>query len=481
MKLKRLDIHGFKSFYHRTTVLFDDGITAIVGPNGCGKSNIVDAIKWVMGEQGPKNLRGAAMEDVIFGGTGTRGPMGMCEVRLTFENDVEKVVGDVRLDAGQIELERRLERTKGSDYFINRRRVRLSDIQDLLAGTGVGAGPGGRRAYAIIEQGQIERIVGAKADERRMFIEEAAGVTRYRQRRKIAERRMEETRLNLARVDDIIQEIERQMRSLRRQAKKAERFKTYRDEAHQIAVRALAEACQQFEEEKAALRTQLEARNQLHADAIVAVQASETRQSVAQLELKKCADKVAVVADALRTSEETAMLARERIAGHERERASLGSQLEQAHLDLERGEGRRVEIELEQSETAQRLAELESQSQHQSGEVRRAEQVKKEAVMTLLSARSKVERLMREESEEFQAMAQARARVDVALRRQRELGEEIERALARNERIQVEEKNQIGHAASLADAESSCRLEVEQAEENVASLEVKLSAVQSDL
>ena len=135
------------------------------------------------------------MEDIIFNGTDKRGPMGMCEVRLTFENDGSDDRPDRWNEAGQIEFERRLERSKGSDYLINRRRCRLSDIHDLLAGTGIGAGPGGRRAYAIIEQGQVDQIVSAKADERRLFIEEAAGVTRYRQRRKVAERRMAETRL----------------------------------------------------------------------------------------------------------------------------------------------------------------------------------------------------------------------------------------------------------------------------------------------
>ena len=238
MKLKRLDIHGFKSFYHRTTVMFDEGITGIVGPNGCGKSNIVDAIKWVMGEQGAKHLRGTSMEDVIFNGSSQRGPLGICEVGLTFQNDGTANVPQRWVDVAEVAIQRRLERTKGSDYLVNKQRCRLADVQDLVSGTGIGSGPGGRRAYAIIEQGQIDRIVSAKADERRLLIEEAAGITRYRHRRRLSERKMHETMQNLERVEDIVSEIERQMRSLRRQAKKAERYREYRDEAQDIAVRA---------------------------------------------------------------------------------------------------------------------------------------------------------------------------------------------------------------------------------------------------
>ena len=156
MKLTRIDIHGFKSFYRKTVILFDHGITGIVGPNGCGKSNIVDAIKWVMGEQGARSLRGTAMEDVIFSGTKQRGPLGFCEVKLTFEG-AENLPPSSRYPHGPtLCVERRLERGKGSDYFLNRKRCRLSDIQEILAGTGVGVGQGGRRPYAIIEQGQIE-------------------------------------------------------------------------------------------------------------------------------------------------------------------------------------------------------------------------------------------------------------------------------------------------------------------------------------
>ena len=153
-----------------TVIVFDRGITASVGPNGCGKSNIVDAIKWVMGEQGARNLRGNAMEDVIFAGTKQKGPLGFCEVKLTFEGTEHLPVSTRYPHGPTLCVERRLERGKGSDYFINRKRCRLSDIQEVLAGTGVGD-CSGRRAYAIIEQGQIDQVVSAKADERRYLIE----------------------------------------------------------------------------------------------------------------------------------------------------------------------------------------------------------------------------------------------------------------------------------------------------------------------
>jgi chromosome segregation protein len=305
MKLKRLDIHGFKSFYHRTTVVFDDGITAVVGPNGCGKSNIVDSLKWVMGEQGAKALRGGSMEDVIFNGTGQRGPMGMCEVRLTYLNDGSAEVPARWKDVTEIAIERRMERSGGSDYFINKVRVRLSDVHDLLAGTGVG----GQRAYAIIEQGQIGRIVSARPEERRSLIEEAAGITRYRQRKKVAERKMEETRLNLERVADIIGEVDGQLKSLRRQAKKAERYKEYRTEARQLQLKAAVWEFQKLQGDHAALIQRVETLAGGEGDAIRALEAAEAHRAAVKLEEQGTESRARALAGQLAAAENEVRLA----------------------------------------------------------------------------------------------------------------------------------------------------------------------------
>ncbi|MCH2111072.1 MAG: AAA family ATPase, partial [Polyangiaceae bacterium] len=228
MHIKKLEISGFKSFVDRTVVHFDHDVIGIVGPNGCGKSNIVDAIRWVMGEQSAKHLRGRAMEDVIFNGSDSRKPAGLAEVTLTFDNTDPHYAETLPLeyrDYPEIAVTRRLFRNGNSEYQINRTQVRLRDITELFLGTGVGT-----KAYSIVEQGRIGQIVSARPEDRRLFIEEAAGVTKYKQRRKQAERKMDQTRQNLARVSDIIREIERTSASLQRQVAKAERYKNYKAE-----------------------------------------------------------------------------------------------------------------------------------------------------------------------------------------------------------------------------------------------------------
>jgi chromosome segregation protein len=228
MKIKRLEICGFKSFVDRTVLQFDHDVTGIVGPNGCGKSNIVDAIRWAMGEQSAKTLRGRGMEDVIFNGSEDRGPHGFAEVAITFDN-TDGLTPPEYADYSEIQVTRRLDRSGASDYLINKTPVRLMDVTNLFLGTGVG-----KRAYSIIEQGRIGYIVSSKPEDRRMLLEEAAGVTKFKLRKKAAERKMDQTRQNLLRVGDIVTEIERSLASLKRQAQKAERYKKYREEMRDL-------------------------------------------------------------------------------------------------------------------------------------------------------------------------------------------------------------------------------------------------------
>jgi chromosome segregation protein len=229
MKIKRLELCGFKSFVDRTVVNFDHEIMGIVGPNGCGKSNIVDAIRWCMGEQSAKHLRGKSMEDVIFNGSESRAAADFAEVTLTFENDDPVGVPLEFKDYTDIAVTRRLHRSGDSEYLINKTPVRLKDITDLFLGTGVGT-----KAYSIVEQGKIGLIVSAKPEDRRLLIEEAAGITKFKSRKKQAERKMELTQQNLLRVGDIIAEIERNLGSLKRQAAKAERYISYRGELEDL-------------------------------------------------------------------------------------------------------------------------------------------------------------------------------------------------------------------------------------------------------
>jgi len=245
MKIKKIDIHGFKSFVDKTSLLFPRGVTGIVGPNGCGKSNIVDAIRWVLGEHNPRHLRGKLMEDVIFNGSESRKPIGMAEVALTLSND-EGIAPAEYVNFTEIEIARRLYRSGESEYYINKVQCRLKDIVDLFTDTGIGT-----RAYSIIEQGQVGWLVNAKPDERRALFEEAAGINKYKHRKDAALRRLEGTKQNLTRVNDIISEVKRQMNSLNRQAKKAERYKAMKEELKGYELFVASEEYKALKENKA--------------------------------------------------------------------------------------------------------------------------------------------------------------------------------------------------------------------------------------
>ena len=258
MKLKKLELIGFKSFYDKTTFDFSAGVTAIVGPNGCGKSNIVDAIRWVLGEHAPSYLRSKALEDVIFAGSDAAGPLGMAEVTLTFVNDDGNAPPGYESYA-EIAITRRTFRDGESEFSINKVPCRLKDIAELFLDTGAGA-----RGYAIIAQGKVGEIVDARPDEMRLIIEEAAGVAKFRVRRKEAERKMESTRQNLARVKDILDEVKRQIGGLERQVRKAERYKAYRAELKDLDLRiasrrslAMTLACDSAREALGAIENEL--------------------------------------------------------------------------------------------------------------------------------------------------------------------------------------------------------------------------------
>src|ERR1700682_5989423 len=257
MRLERLEINVFKSFSDRSELAFDKGVTAIVGPNGCGKSNVADAISWVMGEQSAKSLRGERMEDVIFNGSDPRKPTAAAEVRLRFSGVLKNLTGPafaeengnghngngngnghhpapgsipqelelIQSIAREVEVTRRLYRSGDSEYLIDGQICRLRDVHDLLMDTGLGA-----KAYAIIEQGKIGLILSTRPTDRRQLIEEAAGITKYKSRRRSAALKLEAAQQNLTRIDDIVFEVDKQRGTLKRQAAKAKRYQKFRDE-----------------------------------------------------------------------------------------------------------------------------------------------------------------------------------------------------------------------------------------------------------
>src|SRR5690242_12048036 len=290
LKLKRVDIHGFKSFYDRTEMKFHgSGITAIVGPNGCGKSNISDAISWVLGEQSAKSLRGTRMEDVIFAGTRERKPLGMAQVTLSMVDPLGQhlVAGGheapvnghgngngnghaQHVSPEEITITRRLYRSGESEYLINGKTARLRDIQDLFSGTGLGP-----ESYAIIEQGRIGQILSNKPADRRAIIEEAAGIGKYKTRKRLAEAKLESSKQNLSRVFDILEEVGRQVNSLKRQASKARRYEELRSEMLTFLRQAVAGRFRMLEGEAARMALDLSQAQGLFTEISEQLQAKE--------------------------------------------------------------------------------------------------------------------------------------------------------------------------------------------------------------
>jgi chromosome segregation protein len=243
MRLSQIKISGFKSFVDPTKIAFPANITGIVGPNGCGKSNVIDAVRWVMGESSARNLRGESMEDVIFSGSSSRQPVGQASVELIFDNTDGRVTGEYA-KYNEISVKRIATRVGKSKYFLNNTRCRRRDIADIFLGTGLGP-----RSYSIIEQGMVSRIIDAKPDELRVYLEEAAGISKYKERRRETETRIRHTRENLDRLVDLIEEIDKQLTRLDRQSKTAEKYKSLKQDQRRLEAESLLLQKRVFDDE----------------------------------------------------------------------------------------------------------------------------------------------------------------------------------------------------------------------------------------
>src|SRR5579872_1916603 len=241
MQLKKIKLSGFKSFVDPTTVPIPGHLVAIVGPNGCGKSNIIDAVCWVMGESSAKYLRGESLTDVIFNGSSARKPVGQASVELVFDNQEGRLGGEYA-SYSEISIRRMINRDSESTYFLNGTRCRRKDIIDIFLGTGLGP-----RSYSIIGQNMISRVIEAKPDDMRVYLEEAAGVSRYKERRRETENRIQHTKENMARLDDVRNELDHQLNTLKRQATAAERFKALKVEERTLRAQWLAAQWRQFD------------------------------------------------------------------------------------------------------------------------------------------------------------------------------------------------------------------------------------------
>ena len=243
MYLKRLELHGFKSFADKTVLEFMPGITVVIGPNGSGKSNIADSIRWVLGEQSMKSLRGAKSEDIIFAGTETRKSLGFAEASIVIDN----TDGKLPIDYNEVTVTRRIYRSGDSGYYINKAPCRLKDIAELFMDTGIG-----KDGYSIIGQGKIDEILSNKSEERIHIFEEAAGIVKYRARKEESEKKLEQTQLNLVRIHDILVEIEGNLEPLQKQSEKAKKYLALRESLKNIEVGLFVHDIQKNKEAKAA-------------------------------------------------------------------------------------------------------------------------------------------------------------------------------------------------------------------------------------
>ena len=299
--LKALELAGFKSFADKTRFEFVRGITAVVGPNGSGKSNVVDAIKWVLGEQSVRSLRGKEMADVIFNGSGSRQGVNAAEASLMLDNSA----GRLEIDAAEVQITRRVYRSGEGEYLINRQPCRLRDIRDLLTGTGVGS-----EAYSIIEQGKVDMMLQASPRDRRALFEEAAGISRFKAKKIETLRRLERVEQNLLRLSDIVDEVENRLRSVRMQASKARRYKEHADRLQELRTQVGLADWRRLSEQLAALEQQLQRLADQRTAAVSDADALEAQ----ALELENA---VAEAAEAIRSSEAKLAENRERIAKQE--------------------------------------------------------------------------------------------------------------------------------------------------------------------
>ena len=349
MRLTKLKIAGFKSFVDPTTVTFPSSLTGVVGPNGCGKSNIIDAVRWVMGEISAKHLRGESMADVIFNGSAARKPLGSCSVELVFDNSEGKIGGPYA-SYNEVALRRSVSRDGTSDYFINGTKVRRKDITQLFLGTGLGT-----RSYAIIEQGMISRIIEARPDDLRAFLEEAAGISRYKERRRETESRIAQTRENLDRLNDLREEVEKQIRHLQRQAATARRYQTLKEEERKLQAELFALRLQSLDAE-AGVRDAAS----VHCDTSMQAAVADLREAEARIE--KIRVEQSAKSDALRAIQERFYSAGSEVTRVEQSIEHAREMRERQRADLEQAEAQVSElasvIERDRSQLAALAQEL---------------------------------------------------------------------------------------------------------------------------
>ncbi|MCW1916066.1 chromosome segregation protein SMC [Luteolibacter sp. GHJ8] len=457
MYLKSLDIHGFKSFADKTKIEFHKGVTGIVGPNGCGKSNVVDAIRWVLGETSAKALRGGEMADVIFNGTERRKPLGMAEVTLTMA-DCEEAL---KVDYNEVSLTRRVFRDGKSEYRINGTLCRLKDIHDLLMDTGIG-----RTAYSIMAQGQIDQILSSKPEERRAVFEEAAGITKYKREKKEALRKLEFTEANLLRVSDVLAEQERRMNSLKRQVAKARRYQALAGDVRILDTHLGHKKFVEFSAERDELKTSIRSLEATEAELERLMAPKEEAVADARFNARNFEGELADLRQQLNSHRNQLSAAQGRVAFNEERKAELEGRISQNREEIESTREKLAQQEFDVvaanealEQLARRIAEQEIQLGDQEERTRMARADREQIETQLREARAEANRAQT-------IIASTQARIESSLA-QLETSRERARMLADEEQrlnLEIEEANeQRNRIATELDEHAARTTELEEA------------------
>ena len=457
MYLKSLEMFGFKSFKDKTKIEFHQGVTGIVGPNGCGKSNVVDAIRWVLGETSAKALRGGEMADVIFNGTEKYKPLGMAEVTMTMA-DCEQAL---KVDYNEVSLTRRVFRDGKSEYRINGTLCRLKDIHDLLMDTGIG-----RTAYSIMAQGQIDQILSSKPEERRMVFEEAAGITKYKREKKEALRKLEFTEANLLRVSDVLAEQERRMNSLKRQVAKARRYQSLAGDVRILDTHLGHKRFVEFTAERDELRTSIRSLEATEAELERLMAPKEEAVADARLDARNFEQELADLRQQLNAHRNQLAAAQGRVAFNEERKAELEGRISQNREEIETTREKLAQQEFDVvaanealEQLARRIAEQEIQLADQDERTRMARGGREEIETQLREARAEANR-----AQTIIASTQARiessmAQLETSRERARMLADEEQRLTLESEET-FEQRNRIvaeldEHSARSAELEEA--------------------------
>ncbi len=482
MKLKSLEIHGFKSFCDRVIFSFPPGITTIVGPNGCGKSNILDAILWAVGEKSAKHLRGKVMEDVIFAGADRAKPLGMAEVNLILANDDDGCPERYK-QFDEIMVSRRLFRSGESEYLINQVPCRLRDVVDLFLDMGMG-----HQAYSLVEQGKIEAIINAKPEEKRLFIEEAAGIAKFRERRREALLKMEHTEQNLLRIQDVIGEIGRQIRSLEKQVKKAERFKQLRKEiregelllAHTEYSRLVQEQTQsegvlaRLKEDEASLSAQIQERETI-------IRASRAQCAEWEERISSTERAIYEIRGSIDREEGQIEAYNREVTNLNRLDTQYGSEIDELNAKLRTSQDQRSDLQEELTSLGQSIIHQEKELNGKSGQWQTLHRRWEEASQQLEDQKADLVELLSKQSERTnQVNFCGRTLAEVKARKERNI-QEIEQT---RESLETNRSSLVKKEAareSLKNKQTQCDEDTEALEREIASLDEKLAQHESHL